>query len=97
MLSITTTADAPLSFDTTTLEATTGADVTVSYDNESSIPHNIAFYEGDARTDPILGRTDVETGPAVQDLTFTAPSEPGSYLFVCEVHPDDMQGTLVVS
>ena len=71
--------------------------MTVSYDNESSIPHNIAFYEGDARTDPILGRTDVETGPAVQDLTFTAPSEPGSYLFVCEVHPDDMQGTLVVS
>ncbi len=26
-------------------------------------------------------------GPGVQVVTFTTPTEPGSYLFVCELHP----------
>jgi plastocyanin len=97
VLSIATTADAELSFDTDTLEAPAGTEVTVSYDNQSTVPHNIAFYEGDSRESPILGRTEVETGPVVQEVTFTTPEEPGNYLFVCEVHPEIMQGTLVVS
>ena len=71
--------------------------MTVAYDNQSAVPHNIAFYEGDSADDPLIAETEVETGPIVQELTFTTPSEPGSFLFLCDVHPETMRGTLETS
>lgn len=41
-------------------------------------------------------RTEIESGPVVQTLTFTAPAE-GSFTFVCDVHPAQMVGTLTVT
>jgi alcohol dehydrogenase (cytochrome c) len=96
-LTIATTPDAQLSFDKTELEAAAGAEVTVTYDNQVAVPHNIAFFEGDATSDPVIARTEIETGPVVQELTFTTPTEPGSYLFICEIHPETMRGQLVTS
>ena len=96
-LAIATTEGAPVSFDKTTLEAPAGTEVTVVYDNQAAVPHNIAFHEGDSADDPLIARTEVATGPVVQELTFTTPSEPGTFLFLCEVHPETMRGTLVTS
>jgi plastocyanin len=31
----------------------------------------------------------------VQELTFTTPDEAGSYLFLCEIHPETMRGQLI--
>jgi len=83
-------------FTPNSLEAKAGAKITVTYDNESSLPHNLHFYEGSDATAPSLAATQVATGPDVQKVSFTAPSKPGSYFFQCDVHPDIMTGTLVV-
>ena len=46
---------------------------------------------------PSLGKTDIATGPnALETMTFTAPSEPGTYYFWCDVHQTAMQGTYTV-
>ncbi len=62
---------------------TPGAEVTVT--NEDSAAHTVTADDGafDVTVD----------GDAT--ATFTAPSKPGEYTYVCDFHPD-MTGTLVV-
>jgi cytochrome c oxidase subunit 2 len=97
-LEIATTADKSIGFTTTSLEAKAGQPVTVTYANEASIPHNIAFYDGpDAESTKIV-QSETITGPgATTTVSFTAPAEPGDYLFRCELHPLQMVGTLTVT
>jgi plastocyanin len=38
---------------------------------------------------------EIITGPATINYTFTAPSEPGTYYFQCDVHPS-MNGDFIV-
>jgi outer membrane protein assembly factor BamB len=83
-------------FDLDRLLVRAGQEVTVTYDNRSDIPHNIAFYAGPDTTDGVLARTPVEAGPVVQRITFTAPTQPGEYHFQCDPHPTLMMGRLVV-
>jgi cytochrome c oxidase subunit II len=93
-----TTPDAPLAFNVTTLTAPAATEVTVNYLNDTNIPHNIAFFEGPDASAPRIAATEVETGPDnLQTVTFTTPSEPGSYFFHCDVHPVQMIGTLEVA
>jgi len=97
-LSIATTAEKSIGFSVTELEAKPGQPVTVTYTNDSKVPHNIAFYDGpDAESTKIV-QSETITGPgATTTVSFTAPTEPGSYLFRCELHPLQMMGTLVVT
>lgn len=60
-----------------------GAEVTVT--NEDSTSHTVTADEGSFDVTVEGGAT----------ATFTAPSEPGSYDYVCNFH-GDMTGTLVV-
>lgn len=84
-------------FDTDRLEAPAGAEITVNYLNDSSIIHNIHFFAGTDANAASLGATDLVAGPGnTQSVTFTTPSQPGEYFFRCDVHPDQMKGTLVV-
>lgn len=83
-------------FDKDVLTAPAGAEVTVIYDNQSNIPHNIAFYLGDDGSAPLIARTEVEVGPVTQELTFTAPEEPGVYHFQCDPHAAIMFGDFIV-
>jgi len=34
--------------------------------------------------------------PATTTFTFTAPADPGTYCFRCDVHPEEMKDDLVV-
>jgi outer membrane protein assembly factor BamB/plastocyanin len=95
VLTLTTAADNPLSFGETELSAPANTEVTIRYDNQSSVPHNVAVFPGTEPSGDPIGRTEVETGPVVQELVFTTP-DPGSYLYLCEVHPETMRGTLTV-
>jgi cytochrome c oxidase subunit 2 len=97
-LEIATTADKSIAYTTTSLEAKAGQPVTVTYTNDAEIPHNIAFYDGpDAESTQIVVSETI-TGPgATTSVSFTAPTEPGEYLFRCELHPLQMVGTLTVT
>ncbi|MFG2298389.1 cupredoxin family copper-binding protein [Streptomyces sp. NPDC048603] len=63
-----------------------GAKVTVV--NDDSAPHTLTATEGQA-----FDTGTIESG---KSGSFTAPSKPGSYAFICSIHPQ-MKGTLVVS
>jgi plastocyanin len=97
-LQVETTDADPLAFVPNVLEAPAGTVVQVDYNNNSSLPHNINFFDGVNNGAPSLGATEVVTGPnAPESVTFTTPAEPGDYFFWCDVHLQSMTGTLRVT
>jgi plastocyanin len=97
-LTVSTSASNSLAFDPTTLTAAAGSQVTVQYTNDSTLPHNWHVFNGADATAPSIAQTPVKTGPGdVASVTFAAPSQPGSYFYVCDVHPTIMTGHLVVN
>jgi plastocyanin len=96
-IGVVTPPDDPLAFHPSTLTAPPGQEITVEYLNDTNIPHNIAFFEGSDPSAPRLGSTEIVTGPgALESVTFTTPTAPGSYYFHCDVHPTQMIGSLEV-
>lgn len=97
-------------FETTEFKLPPGVDVTLVMDNQDpNIPHNIAFFnsatagEGGYLEGCLDGcidggtavRTPIENGIIQQTFTFTTPG-PGTYGFLCEVHPTTMRGVMVI-
>jgi plastocyanin len=81
-----------IAFSTTKLEVPAGKDVTITYENQdNAVPHNLHIQAGAAGD----FKTEIVAGPTQQTLTFNI-SQPGTYTFVCDVHPAQMTGTLVV-
>jgi plastocyanin len=84
-----------IAFDTSTITVPAGATVTMVFNNQDDgIPHNVAVYDSPLRSEAIFVG-EITTGPAETTYTFTAPSEPGTYYFQCDVHPS-MNGDFVV-
>lgn len=85
-----------LSFDLSSISASAGVEVTVTLDNrDAGVLHNVAFYTNPSASSAIhVG--ELLTGPATEDVVFTAPSTPGNYFFRCDVHPDTMTGAFIV-
>lgn len=82
-----------IAFDTTELEATVGETLTISYDNrDTRIPHNLHVNGGTGGP----AKTAVEEGPITQSLKVTF-EEAGTFEYFCEVHPQQMRGTITVS
>ena len=85
-----------LQFDPRTINASAGAQVTVTFDNQDAgVLHNMQFFANKNRTSS-LAKSDVSAGPSQHTLNFTAPTAPGTYPYICDVHPDTMTGNLVV-
>lgn len=88
---------AGLAFDVTEIEVAPRTQLRVEYLNDTALPHNIRFFDGENDTAQSLANTELQKGPGkVQVLTLQAPATPGPYLFLCDVHPDQMRGFLVV-
>ncbi|MCM2466566.1 hypothetical protein DIC75_09660 [Methanoculleus sp. CWC-02] len=85
-----------MAFDTSTITVPAGAEVTMVFDNQDDgILHNVAVYTDSSATEEIfVGET--ITGPETTTYTFTAPEEPGTYFFRCDVHPQQMTGDFIV-
>ena len=56
------------------------------------MPHNIEIKDASGA---IVFKGDIITGPAETQLRRPGPRRPGTYTFVCTVHPN-MTGTLTV-
>ncbi len=85
-----------MAFDTSTITVSTGAHVMITFhNNDSGVPHNMAFYTSSAATTVIYqgART---TGISTVTYTFDAPTTPGTYFFRCDVHPNTMTGEFIV-
>lgn len=88
---VTVTAD-DIAFGTDRIDVDAGEEVTVSFENlDDGVPHNLHVQAGEVDVE-----TDIATGPDTQELRFTV-SEAGDYTFICDVHPQQMTGDLVVS
>ena len=84
-----------IAFNTSTITVPAGASVTVIFNNkDGGVPHNIAFYQSSALNNPIYVGA-IFNGPKVMTYHFTAPSNPGTYYFRCDVHPQ-MNGKFIV-
>jgi len=86
-----------MAFDRATLSAPAGSTVVLTFvNNDANVPHNVALY-----TDTSAGSRiyvgEIVDGVSTVTYTFTAPSTPGRYFFRCDVHPETMTGTFVVT
>ncbi len=97
VIGVATNQDNPLVFVPSSLEAPSATLVQVNYLNNSTLQHNINFFNGPDNSAPSLGATRVVTGPnALESVSITTPQAPGSYYFWCDVHFAGMSGTLQV-
>jgi plastocyanin len=89
-ITIGTPTDATLAFSPTTAEAPANTAVRLTFTNNStSLPHNLKFSDGIT-----AGTQDMVAAGASETIEFTTPG-PGSYKFICNIHPG-MEGTLTV-
>jgi plastocyanin len=80
-----------LSFDVRRLTAPADESLTLRFSNDSSVAHNVSIYDRDGEP---LFTGEIFTGPRVVDYAIPALAA-GSYQFVCDVHAQQMTGTLV--
>ncbi len=85
-----------VAFDKTTISVPAGAQVTINFNNQDTMPHNIAIYNDQSASQTIY-KGEIFNGPAAKTYTFTAPTTPGKYFFRCDVHPGKMTGDFIVT
>ncbi len=81
-------------FSTDCLAAPARQPFTLTLDNQDTLPHNVAVLKSHTGSD-VLFRGEIVMGPKKTDYAVPA-LDPGTYVFHCEVHPDQMQGGFVV-
>jgi plastocyanin/mono/diheme cytochrome c family protein len=82
-------------FDPTTLQAKANTAFTLVFDNQDNqAPHNVVIEDATKAVVP-MGDTSFFSGPAKRSYAVPA-LKPGTYTFLCQVHPSVMKGTLEV-
>lgn len=82
-----------LAFDTDCLAAPAAGPFTINFDNQDTLPHNVAIYTEQGGQQLFSGQ--IITGPAT--VAYEVPAvDPGVFFFQCDVHPT-MTGTFVVA
>lgn len=79
-----------VSFSTDTLTVPAGSPFTLLFQNLEAVPHNVAIYTEE-------GGENLFTGEIVSatEIVYEVPAlEEGEYFFVCDVHPQQMRGTV---
>jgi plastocyanin len=85
---------AGVAFDTDTLTLTAGEETTIPFENEDSVPHNLAIYEDDSAAKELFVGAEVAGGASAD---YEVPAlDKGEYFFRCDLHPTSMTGTVTV-
>jgi plastocyanin len=82
-----------LDFDVDTIQAPAGEAFVIRLTNNENVPHNLSVYTEQGGERIALGQI-INEGE-VDEIEVPA-LEPGEYFFVCDLHVNEMQGTLVV-
>jgi plastocyanin len=82
-----------LEFDASVIEAPAGEAFTITFTNLEAVPHNVAVDTEEGGDEIVTG--EVITGPDATTTINVPALDPGTYYFVCDIHPD-MNGTIVV-
>jgi plastocyanin len=83
-------------YDETELTAPAGADVTLIFDNDDEgLDHNFSLYETPESEEAIF-EGPIITGVEQTEYTFTAPEDPGTYHYHCDIHPTQIDGDFIV-
>lgn len=85
-------ADA-LAFDANVIQAAAGEAFTVTLVNNDSVPHNFSVYTEEGGEVIVAG--DIIEGGETVEIEVPA-LDAGEYFFVCDVHPAEMTGSIVV-
>jgi plastocyanin len=85
----TSTVDLPKSYKFAPVAISVAAGTTVTWTNDDNFTHSVQFKDGGLPTDPLV----MQPG---QHQAFTF-STPGTYHYQCSFHPQNMQGTVVVT
>jgi plastocyanin len=86
---VTTSVDLPPSYRFAPAAISVSAGATVTWTNHDNFSHSVAFLDGGLPAEPRI----MKPGEAVT-FTFAAP---GTYHYQCSLHPQNMQGTVVVT
>jgi plastocyanin len=81
-----------MAFSTDTITATAGEDFTISFTNNDTVPHNLSVYTEEGGEVIVQGEILNQGGSEEIDVSAL---EPGTYYFMCDLHPE-MNGQLVV-
>jgi plastocyanin len=80
-----------VAFDKTALEVPADTPITIEFDNQEALPHNVAIFADDSLSTALF-TGDVVTGPT--KVTYNVdPLPAGAHPFICSVHPN-MKGTI---
>jgi plastocyanin len=73
------------------------SDVTIRFENRDTVQHSFSLFpEGSDQKEEAIFLGSPVSGPTGSErFVFPAP-EPGAYVFVCPIHPEDMVGSLTV-
>lgn len=84
-------------FDVKTINAPANSTFKVTLNNTGELPHDIAFFDMEGGA-PLAEKavSPIIQGGQTTTITFTTPG-PGTYFFVCLVHPKEMTGSFVVN
>lgn len=85
-----------LAFSKPELSFRANSEVDLEFDNEESVPHNVAIFRGtDDKGDKVFSG-EVITGP--KKVVYRVPAlVPGIYYFHCDIHPRTMKGSIKVA
>lgn len=81
-----------MAFEESTLTVPAGESFTLALYNEDTMPHNVAIYTDEDRSEKLFEGVMVTDGVIVYEVPAL---EPGEYFLDCSLHPN-MTGTLVV-
>ena len=87
-------------FVTTQYTVKAGEKVTFAITNDGKIPHNMSIAPANGNFDDAAAVTSdpqIIGGGKTGTLVWQAPTAPGTYKFRCDLHPDQMTGTITVT